>query len=327
MRLLGPALNGVSSGLYRGLIEVRVDGGGVTSINQLSMDSYIRGVVAGEMPSSWPLEALKVQAVAARTYALATAKTSGAFDQYPDTRSQVYRGVTGESVSSDAAVRDTAGQIVTYNGDAGGDLLLLDFRRAHGERGVLFRRLAVEALARGGSGSRTTACRPITAGPCASRRVRSTAPCARPGAFRRVRALERGVSPRVVRAKVVGTTGSRRAHRASDPGRARAPRHVVHRLPRRGRGGAVALGTPGELGTAAARSGAGRAVRAGAAEARAASRAPRGGRPLAFRGTHAHVSVRALPRHTRALRCVPRGARRGEGARRPRSLSRPFSSA
>src|SRR6185436_14227348 len=116
MRLLGPALNGVSSGLYRGLIEVRVDGGGVTSINQLSMDSYIRGVVAGEMPSSWPLEALKVQAVAARTYALATAKTSGAFDQYPDTRSQVYRGVTGESVRSDAAVRDTAGQIVTYNG-------------------------------------------------------------------------------------------------------------------------------------------------------------------------------------------------------------------
>src|SRR5215212_2420440 len=116
MRLLGPALNSVSNGLYRGSIEVRVDGGGVTSINELDMDSYLRGVVAGEMPSAWPLEALKVQAVAARTYALATRKTTGVFDQYPDTRSQVYRGVTGESVRSDAAVADTERRIVTYNG-------------------------------------------------------------------------------------------------------------------------------------------------------------------------------------------------------------------
>ena len=94
-----------------------MDGGGVTSINELDMDSYLRGVVAGEMPSTWPLEALKVQAVAARTYALATRKTDGDFDQYPDTRSQVYRGVTGESVRSDAAVSDTAGEIVTYGGE------------------------------------------------------------------------------------------------------------------------------------------------------------------------------------------------------------------
>jgi stage II sporulation protein D len=103
MRLLGPALNFVTNGLYRGSIEVRTDGGGVTAINEIEMDSYLRGVVAGEMPSTWPLEALKVQAVAARTYALATRKTSGVFDQYPDTRSQVYRGVTGESVRSDAS--------------------------------------------------------------------------------------------------------------------------------------------------------------------------------------------------------------------------------
>src|SRR5215217_7090222 len=116
LRLLGPALNGVSSGLYRGAIELRTEGSGLTSINVLDLDSYVRGVVAGEMPSSWPLEALKAQAVAARTYALATRKTSGLFDQYPDTRSQVYRGVTGESVRSDAAVRQTSGRIVTYGG-------------------------------------------------------------------------------------------------------------------------------------------------------------------------------------------------------------------
>ncbi len=100
MRLLGPALNGISSGLYRGEVEIRTEGAGVTAINVLDIDSYVRGVVAGEMPSSWPLEALKAQAVTARTYALATRKTTGVFDQYPDTRSQVYRGVTGESVRS-----------------------------------------------------------------------------------------------------------------------------------------------------------------------------------------------------------------------------------
>ena len=109
LRLLGPALNGVTSGLYRGAIELRTEGGGLSAINVLDLDSYVRGVVAGEMPSSWPLEALKSQAVAARTYALTTRKTDGLFDQYPDTRSQMYRGVTGESVRSDAAVRATAG--------------------------------------------------------------------------------------------------------------------------------------------------------------------------------------------------------------------------
>ena len=59
------------------------DGGGVTAINVLDLDDYVRGVVAGEMPNSWPLEALKAQAVAARTYALATRKTGGASTSTP----------------------------------------------------------------------------------------------------------------------------------------------------------------------------------------------------------------------------------------------------
>ena len=106
MRLLGPALNGVTSGRYRGAIEIRAERRRRRPRSTCStLDNYVRGVVAGEMPSSWPLEALKAQAVAARTYALATRKTAGVYDLYPDTRSQVYRGVTGESVRSDAAVR------------------------------------------------------------------------------------------------------------------------------------------------------------------------------------------------------------------------------
>ena len=148
MRLLGPALNSISDGLYRGAIEIRPDVGGVTAINVIDLDPYVKGVVAGEMPSSWPLEALKVQAVAARTYALATRKTTGTFDQYPDTRSQVYKGVAGESVRSNAAVDQTGGPDPHLQRPAGGDLLLLHLGRAHRERRVLVRRLAVEAVAR-----------------------------------------------------------------------------------------------------------------------------------------------------------------------------------
>src|SRR5215210_2772399 len=115
LRLLGPALNGMSGGLYRGAIEVTTALGGVSAINVVGLDPYVQGVVPGEMPSSWHPEALKAQAVAARSYALATDKP-GPFDQYPDTRSQVYRGVAGETASSNAAVAATAGQVLTYDG-------------------------------------------------------------------------------------------------------------------------------------------------------------------------------------------------------------------
>src|SRR4029453_7120150 len=74
------------------------------------------GVVARESPSSWPLEALKAQAVTARTYAITTSKAGTGFDQYADTRSQVYGGVAAESIATNAAVAATGGQVVTYDG-------------------------------------------------------------------------------------------------------------------------------------------------------------------------------------------------------------------
>ncbi|MDQ8047034.1 MAG: SpoIID/LytB domain-containing protein, partial [Patulibacter sp.] len=107
----GGALNGVTGGAYRGAIELR----GSMVINQLLLEDYIRGVVAGESPSSWPAAALQAQAIAARSYAVTTAK-SGDFDEYPDTRSQMYLGVSGETAPSNAAVAATAGQFVTYKG-------------------------------------------------------------------------------------------------------------------------------------------------------------------------------------------------------------------
>jgi SpoIID/LytB domain protein len=73
-------------------------------------------VVADEMPHTWPLEALKAQAVAARTYALKNLVKGKPFDLYSDVRSQVYGGIEAEEEASSRAVRETAGRIVTYAG-------------------------------------------------------------------------------------------------------------------------------------------------------------------------------------------------------------------
>jgi stage II sporulation protein D len=208
MRLLGPALNYVTSGLYRGDIEVRVDGGGVTAINELDMDSYLRGVVAGEMPSTWPLEALKVQAVAARTYALATRKTDGVFDQYPDTRSQVYRGVTGESVRSDTAVTDTAGRIVTY----GGQPAVTYYFSTSGGHTENVEYSFVGSLSKPwlvGVPDPYDTQSPYHRWQVTFSAARLDRALGAPGAFKRLKVLERGVSPRVVQVRVIGSAGSR----------------------------------------------------------------------------------------------------------------------
>ena len=115
VRLLRRALNGVDGGSYRGALELRPGlYGGVSVVNPLGLDEYVQGVVPGEMPPSWHNEALKTQALAARSYALATDAGGPIFDQYPDTRSQVYKGAGGEHPRTNAAVRATAGQVVKY---------------------------------------------------------------------------------------------------------------------------------------------------------------------------------------------------------------------
>jgi stage II sporulation protein D len=104
-------------GTYRGRLEFRPDTfAGVNAISAVSLEDYVAGVVARESPSSWPLEALKAQAVAARTYAVTTSKAGAGFDQYADTRSQVYGGVAAETAATNQAVVETRGQVVTYDG-------------------------------------------------------------------------------------------------------------------------------------------------------------------------------------------------------------------
>jgi stage II sporulation protein D len=208
VRLLGPALNSIRDGLYRGTIEVIPDGGGLTAINVIDLDPYLKGVVAGEMPSSWPLEALKVQAVAARTYALATRKTTGNFDQYPDTRSQVYKGVVGESVSSNAAVDQTAGEILTYGGvpavtyyfsTSGGHTENVEYSFV----GSLSKPWLVGVPDPYDHHSPYHRWQATFSAASLDRALGA------PGKFVRLKALQRGVSPRVVRAEVMGTRGKR----------------------------------------------------------------------------------------------------------------------
>ena len=107
---------------YRGRIEVFTNlRGSLTVVNELGLEDYVRGVVANELsPGGYPaIEALKAQAIAARTYAL---KNRGqylaqGFDLLPTTRSQVYRGLTSENPLSTRAVDETRGVIATYNGE------------------------------------------------------------------------------------------------------------------------------------------------------------------------------------------------------------------
>jgi SpoIID/LytB domain protein len=100
---------------YRGQIQVNVGSGRLQVVNNVGLEPYLYGVVPREVPNSWPAEALKAQAVVARSYALAVRKT-GAFDLYADTRSQVYGGIAAEKPPTNAAVEATAGQVLLYNG-------------------------------------------------------------------------------------------------------------------------------------------------------------------------------------------------------------------
>ena len=116
----GDALR-VDGVLYRGIIEVRGDGeGALTVVNVVGVEDYLRGVVPNELsPEAFPqIEALKAQAVAARTYALRNRGQFQAkgYDLCATAACQVYRGLSTESALSDQAIAETRGMAATYEG-------------------------------------------------------------------------------------------------------------------------------------------------------------------------------------------------------------------
>ena len=206
------------AGSYRGLMEFRPGASsGINAVNAVSLEDYVAGVVARESPSSWPAEALKAQAVAARTYAITTSKAGAGFEHYADVRSQVYGGVGAETPSTNAAVTATRGQVVTYDGRP----VVTFFFSTSGGR--------TENVENTNVGAGPQPWLKSVADPYDTvspkhrwRPTKLSLPAAGAklaglvkGRFRGIEVIERGRSPRIVAADVVGTDGRTRVDGAT----------------------------------------------------------------------------------------------------------------
>lgn len=105
--------------IFKGGFECVLADGLISVINYVLLDDYVKGVIPYEMSSYWPYEALRAQAVCARTYAVYNIDSYAeeGFDLTDDTRSQVYKGCADADEATDAAVDSTSGQIIRYKGD------------------------------------------------------------------------------------------------------------------------------------------------------------------------------------------------------------------
>ena len=104
------------AGHYKGTLRVIHYTAGLMVVNRLPLDQYVCGVLPDEVSPSWPLEALKAQAVAARSYAARALGGTGPFDVYCTVRSQVYVGTDQWAATTTKAVDQTAGVVPLYGG-------------------------------------------------------------------------------------------------------------------------------------------------------------------------------------------------------------------
>lgn len=197
-------------GTFRGALET-VPGEGSSSlevVNALAVDQYVKGVIPNESPPSWPMAELRAQAIASRSFALTAGVGAKGYDLYSDTRSQVYKGLESETARSNEAADSTHGQVVEYNGEI------------------------AETLFSACSGGHTESIQNVFGGPPVPYLVGVHDPfdsyCPlhewtlhftgpeissklRPylkGALKQVLITKRGVSPRIMTAKLVGTGGT-----------------------------------------------------------------------------------------------------------------------
>jgi stage II sporulation protein D len=208
----GDSVTLIGKGAYRGALEVRPSTvpGKLNAINAIEIESYLRGVIAEESPSSWPLDALEAQAVAARSYALTTGVGGNGFDAYDDTRSQVYGGIAAETERTDKAVAETAGEVVLYNGKVA-ETFFMSTSGGHTENNEnSFLGGTPEPYLRGVPDPNEA-----TAGSSYHRWTRKFSQSSLQaelgglvkGSLRRIVVAQRGVSPRIVKAKVIGSGG------------------------------------------------------------------------------------------------------------------------
>jgi stage II sporulation protein D len=211
VRLLGQAGNGVRDGIYRGTLDIRTAAAdGLNAINTLPMEDYLAGVVPAEIPPIWPTAALQAQAVAARSYALTTNVGGKGFEQYPDTRSQVYRGFGAETPSTSNAVASTAGEVV-MSGNQVAVTFFFSTSGGHTENVEnVFTNSDPKPWLKGVDDPFDDASPYHRWGPYSwsTRTLDAKLGSYSKGRFRRLKVLSRGVSPRIVKAQVVGTRGS-----------------------------------------------------------------------------------------------------------------------
>ncbi len=196
----GTALGQISQ---KRIVKVLVAG----KVEKVPIEAYVRGVVAAEMSSSWPKAALEAQAIASRTFAITDDAGGSSFDVYSDTRSQVYLGKAAETSASNEAVKATAGQVVTYQGKP----VITYFFASSGGRTESIQNSFLGAAPEpwlkgvpdpydGGPLHRWTIRLPFTE---AARDLHGLLK----GAFEGIEVLERGFSPRIVLAAVLGSKG------------------------------------------------------------------------------------------------------------------------
>ena len=118
---IAPTKKQLATACYPGFFTISYSNGKINAVNTVDMEDYLRGVIPyeiGQLDSS-RFNALKAQAVAARTYAYKhyNSRASLGFDVFADTKDQVYKGLQSATVLTDSAVRETRGEVMTYNGE------------------------------------------------------------------------------------------------------------------------------------------------------------------------------------------------------------------
>jgi stage II sporulation protein D len=197
-------------GTYRGALEAvptESDPRSLNVVNALALDQYVKGVIPNESPPSWPAAELRVQAVASRSFALTGGVGGNGFDLYADTRSQVYKGLESEYASSNEAAESTRGQVVEYGGQVA-ETLFSACSGGHTESiQNVFGGPAIPYL-QGVPDPYDSYC-PLHewtlrfSGPEISAKLGGLLD----GRLKKIAIVKRGVSPRIVEAKLFGTGG------------------------------------------------------------------------------------------------------------------------
>jgi stage II sporulation protein D len=202
------------SGPFRGAIRVVASGGSLMMVNHISLESYLRGVVPREVSASWPVEALKAQSCAARAYAeRARGSASGSFDLYSDVRSQAYGGVAREDARTDAAIKATAGVVPS----SGGAVIQAFYSSSSGgqtENIELAWQTAPLSYLKGVTDPYDDSAPLHSWGPLlrTPAQLESSLGSAVKGSLQAVYRVERGVSPRIVKAAIIGSGGTTFMH-------------------------------------------------------------------------------------------------------------------